>query len=409
MFLDPYIFTPPKPDALTRAVESYQRVACTRFINYLRDAENPNLLPLEVHAYQLEPTPKQLRAEVRALRHLTAIQRTLREIGGPLFDPASPIPPRERLRLVNLRLDAIEEALGGNDDTFEGETMGTAGFNSVSPSCSSDCRNHGDHVSSSSLSSPGDFELNVPRPGDDFYHPPEIEDLLGAVDYAQRVFAARAELLDKRRLTLAPEDFLLEIASLRDLTAIVRTLRRMSAYRLPEDESLPDAPPASSLGAPSTSSASFSSSEISNASPEISDLKSGTRPSASSSPASTLSNPSISSATSTRSDPPHSSNNSPSTGLIETLNGDRSLPPVPRVPEVRPINGPAMPPTSVQPNPSSHRSPPSHSSHSRNAPGPEPEYADDSPSRFASPNRSPQKSPLIPVLHDKAPPPDNSP
>jgi len=237
MFLDPFTFTPPSPEVLTRAVESYQRVAAARFCRYARDAEDPFLLPKYVRGDTLQPTSKQLHAEVRALRHLTAIQRTLREIGGPLFDPDSPISPHERLRLVDRRLDAIEEALGDPEDPFADDLPGTPSASSAS---SDPLGSRAEALCEGGASNPANHVNRVDSSSSSFYHPPEIEDLLEAVNFAQTVFAARAELLDKRRLTLSAEDFLLEIASLRDLTAIIRTLRRMSAQPLPERQTHED-------------------------------------------------------------------------------------------------------------------------------------------------------------------------
>ncbi len=419
MFLDPFTFDPPNPEVLTRAVESYQRVACKRFFNYMRKAQNRGLLPLNVTGETLDPTPRQLYLEVRSMRHLTAIQKTFRDFGGPLFNPNSPIPPGKRFQLVERRLEAIEETLGDADAGFvDDAALGAEpARHSVGEGGSPSSASSGPSGSRAEALGEGgvSHSVNPVSSPSSFYYPPEIEDLLNAVDYAQHVFVARAELLDKRQLDLSPEDFAWEILAMRDLTAIIRTLRRMSAHKLPEDEPLSKADAeseASSLGTPSTSSASSSSNPVSSS------------PSPGMEPAR------------------HSPGEGGSSNLVNPVNPVRSPSSVPKVPEVRAVKpgrdtNPAAEPEHPRspvpgrasshdpssqisnlksgiPNPSAAESsapPPGNSSHPshRSHDFPQPSDPDDEPGFPENPHashrsHSPQGSYGAPVLHDKDPP-----
>ncbi len=401
MFLNPFTFDPPDAEVLTRAVESYQRVAAARFFNYRRKAENRGLLPLNVTGDTLEPTPRQLYLEVRSLRHLTAIQKTLRDFGGPLFNPASPIPPGQRFQLVERRLEAVEQTLADPDDPFsdalyssEADPSSSSNPVSSSPSPSSSRSSDFDHpvnhVSSSS-------------PSSSFYYPPEIEDLLAAVDDAQHVFAARADLLDKRHLRLSPEDFAWEILAMRDLTAIIRTLRRMSARQLPEDEPLTDAPSEeSSSESPSPNPVNPVSSSLSSLGSEPARHSLGEVGSTSSASCSSPPNPVHPVSSSSSSSPSPSSN---PRGGINPVNQVSSPSSVPRIPEVRAIKprnsgAPAQPET-----PRSPARVPARDSEISNLKSEIPNPQSEIPATVISSNHANHVPSLSsPVLHDKDPP-----
>lgn len=190
MSLDQFGFTPPDLDDLAHAVELAQRLANRRFFGYVRGEAFPSSIDF--------------RTEVGALRHLTAIHRTLRKIAGPLFDPASPMPPFKRYVLMERRMREVEAA-------FEASRA------------------------------PAEPGTPPPPEPQDVFLPPPLENLVGAVNHAQQFCVIRLQgYLDGVR-PLESGDYRLEIEALRDLAAINRTLRRMSGLTLAEDETLPEA------------------------------------------------------------------------------------------------------------------------------------------------------------------------
>ncbi len=230
MSLDQFVYTPPSLEDLSVAVERAQKAAVLQQMRYYRKQENPS--------------PFEYAASVRVLRHLTAIHRTLRKLGGPLFDPASTVPPARRMELLNRRIEQVEAVA---QDWPESE----------------------EHA--------GDVPSTRPSTVDGFaYCPPEIEDLLSAVEIATKVSAERwDEVLNDRRWFEGQEQEI-ETLALRDLTAIHRTLRKMAGVKLAEDETTEDlqaeaadeVAPADSVMEAADSSNASSLSEASNLKPE---------------------------------------------------------------------------------------------------------------------------------------------
>jgi hypothetical protein len=193
MSLDVFAFTPPDPELLGHAIERAQAAARRRF--------------LQIYMGDDRPTSAEFAALVRSLRDLTAMHRTLRKMAGPLFDPASPLRPAQRLALFERRLERTRAALG----IQEGEPR------------------------------PIVLPPGTPNLGPDLFVPPLIEDLVGAVELATALATDRLDNLDRKdRPWVNHDEFLLEIQALRDLTAVTRTLHRMAAIPLPEDLSLED-------------------------------------------------------------------------------------------------------------------------------------------------------------------------
>jgi hypothetical protein len=150
MSLDVFAFTPPDPELLGHAIERAQAAARRRF--------------LQIYMGDDRPTSAEFAALVRSLRDLTAMHRTLRKMAGPLFDPASPLRPAQRLALFERRLERTRAALG----IQEGEPR------------------------------PIVLPPGTPNPGPDLFVPPLIEDLVGAVELATALATDRFDNLDRK-------------------------------------------------------------------------------------------------------------------------------------------------------------------------------------------------------------------
>ncbi len=257
MSFDPFVFTPPRLDDLNEAVEHAQKSAVVQAVRFVREDRRAS--------------SSEFAAAARNGRHLTAIQRTLRTMGGPLFDPDSPLTPAQRNEILLRRVARVEAAYAdplnapASPLRCHTRTLGRSNSRSVSsfppdspeasealtPETPSDCS-----ASSSSRPSgpldPSDpsrisnFKSEIPSSPDPLptfdadYCPPDIEDLLSTAELLAKAAAQRWRDIREGRLFLTLQDRQLETLALRDITAIFRTLYRMSALAIAEDQTHED-------------------------------------------------------------------------------------------------------------------------------------------------------------------------
>ncbi len=263
MSFDPFVFTPPHLDDLNSAVEHAQKAAVIQAVNFVRGVERPS--------------SSEFASASRNGRHLTAIHRTLRTMGGPLFDPESPLTPRQRHDLLMRRVEKVQAAYADPLSV---------------PASPLRCKNHSSPLNSESSKSlhPSRESCLVsssdssPLPTlDADYCPPDIENLLSLAELLAKIANQRWRDVLDNKLFLTAEDRALETLALRDITAIFRTLHRMSALAIAEDQTHDDLQAELDLGAPdapasdscqTTASPSPSTSEISDFKSDVSSSQS---------------------------------------------------------------------------------------------------------------------------------------
>jgi hypothetical protein len=233
MSFDPFIFTPCSLDDLNIAIERAQKAAVVQAVAFYRDIDRAS--------------SSEFASAVQNARHLTAIQRATRTMGGALFDPDSKLSPAQRHDLFMRRVERVEaayaRATGAPHVPTRSQTSTSTPHTPGTPSASSASSSSSNPVNLvnpvDDPSPPGDFKLNPPRPSDSSdpsdpsdssdlstlspalasldpdYCPPNIEDLLSAVELLTKCSGDRWGRINEHPYRATPEDRRFEMLALK--------------------------------------------------------------------------------------------------------------------------------------------------------------------------------------------------